>query len=82
MLNIINSEENEVYIVDDKIFIESLDPYDYDLNRKLLLAWYRSQASKIFEDRFLLCSNQMKRVGLEEKVQFVIRRMHKRWGSC
>ncbi|POB13853.1 M48 family metallopeptidase [Halobacteriovorax sp. DA5] len=81
-LKIIKSEENEVYLLDDKIIIETLEETNRELNRTLLLKWYRSQAKETFEGLFGKCLANSEKIGIDLQQSFNIRRMHKRWGSC
>lgn len=81
-IQLLRSEENEVYILDDKIHIETKDPYGFELNKKLLLNWYKSQALDVFKVCFERCIQRSEKIGLKATVDFTIRKMNKRWGSC
>jgi len=50
-------------------------------SKRLLECWYREHAKRIFHERLDVCSERANRDGIPRPA-LIIRRMHKRWGSC
>lgn len=50
--------------------------------RRLLEAWYREHAERLFAHRLKQIINETRSLGLKATPNILVRRMERRWGSC
>jgi predicted metal-dependent hydrolase len=79
-LKVIASKEEQT-----KLTRQFLEVYTPDRSpshvRELVEAWYRNQASKVFEERLAVCYPRLSRENIPYP-KIAIRRMQSSWGSC
>lgn len=81
-LKIVKGAAETVSLFRGQLLIETCDVLNDDHIKKLLHAWYRTKAQIIFSERYLLCVQQVSKIGIEHNLEFTIRSMSTRWGSC
>lgn len=80
-LKVVKSDKNDVKLIGRYFYIYTTDRNNKKMVKELLNKWYVKHAEEIFNKRFEICYDCIKRFHIP-RPQLRLRKMAKRWGSC
>lgn len=80
-LKVVKSDKNNVKLIGRYFYIYTTDRNNKKIVKELLNKWYVKHAEEIFNKRFEICYDCVKRFHIL-RPQLRLRKMAKRWGSC
>ncbi|MDR4496350.1 MAG: M48 family metallopeptidase [Candidatus Scalindua sp.] len=80
-LKVVKSDKDDVKLIGRYFTIYTADRSNKKMVKELLNTWYINHAEEVFNKRFKICYDSVKRYHIPHP-QLRLRRMTKRWGSC
>ncbi|MBA3870473.1 MAG: M48 family metallopeptidase [Anaerolineae bacterium] len=80
-LKVVTNEIERVRLSRGYLTVSVVDVSDTGYIEKLVMAWYRHQAKRVFDERLKVCYPSVEALGIPYP-PLSIRQMKSRWGSC